>query len=327
MAGIGEGRKVLIIDDSKFDSAVLANVLRNMGFAPICSNTSREGLSLAEKELPSIVLLDIVMPDVDGIETVKLLHRKKNPMEMPVIMVTSLDKPEYVEAALDAGAVDYVKKPFSEIELVARVRAALRQKQLYEELKQMNERLTEMAITDGLTGIYNHMYLIEELKEQFHISLRYGHCFSFVMLDIDFFKMVNDRFGHSAGDCVLRGVSESIKESVRSADIVGRYGGEEFSVIMPMVDLKGACVASERIRKLIEEKEFVCRGGKDTVSVKVTVSVGVSSYPDSHVGNYSEMIVAADNALYGAKRAGRNKVYCFIEGTIKEFKLNGGSYL
>ncbi|MCD6420740.1 MAG: diguanylate cyclase [Synergistetes bacterium] len=327
MADIGGGRKVLIIDDSKFDVMLLADVLRNMGFIPICSNTSREGVMVAEEELPSIVLLDIVMPDIDGIETIKLLHQKKNPMEMPVIMVTSLDKPEYVKAALDAGAVDYVKKPFSEMELVARVRAALRQKQLYEELKQMNERLTKLAVTDGLTGVYNHMYLMEKLKEQFHISSRYGHCFSFVMLDIDFFKKVNDRYGHSVGDCVLKGVSKSMKESVRSADIVGRYGGEEFSVIMPMVNAEGACVASERIRKSIGEEEFICGEGRDVEGVKITVSIGVSSCPDGHIGGYSEMVVAADKALYEAKRSGRNRVYCFREGNIKEFKLNGGNEL
>ena len=301
--------KILIVDDSKLSVRILSDILKNMGYDVVSAYSAKEALSMATSERPSLILLDIVLPDMDGIEVVSLVSKRENTKDIPVIMVTSLEQPEYLKAALDAGAMDYVRKPFSEVELTARVNSALRQKELYDKLK-------KMAVTDSLTSLYNHAYLVSKLERRVKESKRYDNPVSFIMMDIDHFKNVNDTYGHSAGDCVLVGVSDVIKSLVRDVDIVSRYGGEEFSVVLPFISLDKTCIVAERIRKNIEIHEFVC--GDYSGNISITISIGVSSYPDVGIKGHKDLIIMADKALYEAKSSGRNRTIYFKDGNFYE---------
>jgi len=221
-----------------------------------------------------------------------------------VIMLTGEDDQEAKVEGLELGADDYITKPFQYPELLARIRAGKRIVELQKELIEANKRLELLSITDGLTRLYNHRYFQDELLRAFEESVRYERPLSLAIIDIDFFKKVNDTYGHAVGDEVLKSVSSIFRESVRATDLVARYGGEEFAVMMPETELDDAMTFAEKIRSLVEATIAETQAGP----LQVTVSIGVSSAPRTKARSAKELVIHADKALYRAKKNGRNRV-------------------
>jgi diguanylate cyclase (GGDEF)-like protein len=212
-------------------------------------------------------------------------------------------------SGLEIGADDYLPKPYNELELIARIYASLRTKALQDELRVKNAQLEEllgkveiMAITDALTGLYNRRRFLDVLSKEFEKERRYSTPFSIIMMDIDFFKKINDNYSHQTGDRVLKEISDIISGSIREIDTAARYGGEEFVVVLPNTDKENARISAERMRSSISSYKF------PEVSYNITVSFGISGLPDSLLVNQDKLLRCADYALYRAKQNGRNRV-------------------
>jgi len=293
-----------IVDDDAAIRRLLRLLLTRAGYQTFECTTGSEARERLWKEPWDIAILDRKLPDMDG---VVLCHEIKSHAELRkryIIMLTGEDEQEDKVEGLELGADDYITKPFQVAELLARVRAAKRIVDLQKELLETNKRLELLSITDGLTKLHNHRHFQDELNRAFDESARYERPLSLAMIDIDFFKKVNDTHGHAVGDDVLREVARLYRDSVRSTDLVARYGGEEFAVMMPETTMDDAAIFAEKIRSMIEATPIQTQAGP----VTVTVSIGVASVPHSRIHSSKELIVAADKALYRAKRNGRNQV-------------------
>jgi len=299
--------KILIVDDSKLIAHVAKTMLTKQGHEVALAQDGKAGLEAAKSGQPDIILLDLIMPVMDGYEVCQHLKADEATQEIPIIMVTSKAETSDKVKGLQMGALDYVTKPFDEAELIARVNIHLKLRELYQEVQEQNRLLQEMANRDGLTGLYNHRYFHEQLSQDFLRARRYHETISCVLLDIDFFKKFNDTYGHQTGDVVLRALSEVIERSIRESDLAARYGGEEFALIMYHTDKAAATEAAERLRQMVEDHEV-----KDNGNVlHVTISVGVATFPHEKIHDAKELIEFADQALYKAKENGRNRVEAY----------------
>ncbi len=283
--------------------------------------SGQEALDTVQRWCPDLILLDVMMPDMDGLEVVRRLKADASLPFIPVIMQTALDSTERMVAGLEAGADDYVTKPINFAELEARVRSLLRIKKLQQdlgdrerELSLMNDKLLTISMTDGLTSVDNRRALEQRLHEMFEHSLRLHEAVACVMCDIDHFKTVNDTYGHAAGDEVLKQFAAILKDEAREIDRVGRYGGEEFLLLLPGTVLDAAVTFAERVRHRIEQHTFSFEGG----TLKRTVSLGVASWPHPRIEGRESMLKAADDALYVAKEMGRNRVVRFDGAEFNE---------
>jgi two-component system, cell cycle response regulator len=305
---------ILIVDDHEDNVEVLRARLEARGYRTEAAGDGREALEKVQASPPDLVLLDVMMPHVDGMEVARRIKADKALPFIPIIMQTALDSTEHKVEGLDAGADDYITKPINFAELEARVRSMLRVKQLQEEverqrdeLQQLNDRLLSISRTDGLTGLINRRHLEERLQEQFEHAKRLGEPFTVVMCDLDKFKSVNDTYGHQAGDAVLKQLAELLTEQAREIDHVGRYGGEEFMLVLPGTVLDAGVTFAERVRHAIAEHTFTFEGG----AIHRTGSFGVSAWPHPRIEGCDALVKAADDALYVAKETGRNKVIRF----------------
>ena len=299
--------KILFVDDSKLIAHVAKTMLTKQGHEVALAQDGKAGLEAAKSGQPDIILLDLIMPVMDGYEVCQHLKADEATQEIPIIMVTSKAETSDKVKGLQMGALDYVTKPFDEAELIARVNIHLKLRELYQEVQEQNRLLQEMANRDGLTGLYNHRYFHEQLSQDFLRARRYHETISCVLLDIDFFKKFNDTYGHQTGDVVLRALSEVIERSIRESDLAARYGGEEFALIMYHTDKAAATEAAERLRQMVEDHEV-----KDNGNVlHVTISVGVATFPHEKIHDAKELIEFADQALYKAKENGRNRVEAY----------------
>ena len=305
---------ILVVDDQEDNVELLRARLVARGYDVRTATDGQQALDSVRENPPDLVLLDVMMPKMSGIEVVRRIKNDESLPFVAVIMQTALDSTESRVEGLDAGADDYITKPINFAELEARVRSMLRIKKLQEdlesrerELEDMNDRLRRVSQTDGLTGLDNRRYLEERLHEMFEHSLRLHEPLSAVMCDIDHFKSVNDTHGHQAGDAILRQFADLIKKQAREIDRVGRYGGEEFMIILPGTVLDAAMTFAERVREEIEEHVFTY----EKLELKRTVSCGVAAWPHPKIASQDELIRAADDSLYVAKETGRNKVVRF----------------
>ncbi|HET7550401.1 MAG TPA: diguanylate cyclase [Gemmatimonadaceae bacterium] len=306
--------RVLIVDDHPDNVEVLRARLEAMGYRTVCAGDGEEALDKVHASPPDLILLDVMMPRLDGNEVARRIKADKNLPFIPIIMQTALDSVENKVEGLGAGADDYITKPINFDELQARVRAMLRIKSLQDELKRRerdlataNAKLTRIAVTDGLTGLYNRRHLEQRLREMFDHSLRLHEPLAVVMFDLDHFKSINDTFGHQAGDEVLRDLATLLRQAVREIDRIGRYGGEEFMAILPGTVLDAAVTFAERARQEVEEHLFRCAAG----TLRCTLSCGVAAWPHPRIRHREDLVKAADDALYVAKALGRNKVVRF----------------
>ena len=289
---------VLIVDDVAKNLQVLGIILSKQNYKVAAANNGEQALKIAGNTLPDLILLDIMMPGVNGFEVCSRLKKDQKTADIPVIFLTAKIEPEDIIKGFEAGAVDYVTKPFNSVELLARTKTHLELKISKDLLKSKNEQLKELAITDSMTGLYNHRYIIDNLVERIVEAKRYKQSLTVAMLDIDFFKKVNDVHGHLFGDFVLVRISTIIEENIRKTDIAGRYGGEEYLIIFTNTDKKSAFNTLERIRRSVEKEKW------DKNDLTITISGDLSELKDE---DHSELIKKADELLYKAKENGRNR--------------------
>ncbi|MGZ5443729.1 MAG: diguanylate cyclase [Thermoanaerobaculia bacterium] len=295
---------IAIVDDDAAIRRLVRLFLRRAGYETLEYTTGDEAREALQRESWDLAILDRRLPDMDGVVLAHELKSSAVHRARYIIMLTGEDEQEDKVEGLELGADDYITKPFQFPELLARIRAGKRIVDLQKELMEKNRRLELLSITDGLTKLHNHRYLQDELARAFEESQRYQRPLSLAMIDLDFFKKVNDTYGHAAGDDVLKRAAELFRSSVRSTDLVGRYGGEEFAVMMPETTLQDGMAFAEKIRHLIETTPLETQAGP----LSATVSIGVASVPHSRIHSAKELIIAADRALYRAKKSGRNQV-------------------
>jgi two-component system cell cycle response regulator len=295
---------VVVVDDDSSIRRLVSLLLSRSGFQIIEAVSAEEAREKLFNNEWDLAILDRKLPDVDGVVVAQELKSNPEFRARYVIMLTGEDEQRDKIEALELGADDYVTKPFQPAELLARVRAGKRIVDLQKELIASNKRLELLSVTDGLTQLYNHRYFQEELARAFEEAKRYQRPLSLALIDLDFFKKVNDTHGHAAGDKVLRDVSALFNGSTRTSDIAARYGGEEFAVMMPETTLEDAVQFSEKIRLAVEAEAI----NYDAIAIPVTVSIGVASYPHTLLKSPRELVEAADRALYRAKKNGRNQV-------------------
>jgi diguanylate cyclase (GGDEF)-like protein len=300
-------KRILVVDDHEDNIELLRARLEARGYEIHAASDGQAALDQVERVLPDLILLDVMMPKMDGMEVVRRLKADKNLPFIPVIMQTALDTTANKVEGLDAGADDYITKPINFAELEAKVNALLRIKKLETELSQANDKLRRISLTDGLTEIDNRRCLEERLHEMWEHSVRLHEPVALIMCDIDKFKLVNDKYGHQAGDSVLKDVAKLLKDEARQIDRVGRYGGEEFLLILQGTVLDAAVTFAERLREKVEGHTFTFTGG----TLRRTISCGVAASPHPRVKDQEELLKAADAALYVAKETGRNRVVRF----------------
>jgi diguanylate cyclase (GGDEF)-like protein len=308
--------RILIVDDNQDSLEILRARLESWGYRTQTASDGEEALAKIDVSPPDLILLDIMMPRMDGMEVARRVKGNPSLPFIPIIMETALATTESKVEGLDSGADDYITKPIDFAELKARVNSMLRIKRLQAELEDrerelldVNEQLLHMSQTDALTGLDNRRHLEHRLEEMFAHARRFKEPIACVICDLDRFKAVNDTYGHPAGDEVLRQFAQVLRGEARSIDRVGRFGGEEFMFLLPGAGIDAAGRFAERVRKQVESHTFTFNGGG--TSIRRTASFGVSAWPHSHIGTPEVLVRTADEALYVAKETGRNRVVRF----------------
>lgn len=305
--------QILIVEDNPGLNEILRKIVESEGYEVVCAFTGAAALEALDKEGPfDLVLLDVMLPDPEsptgrGMDGLEVCHRiKSNPAhaDTMIFLVTVKDQPEDIMKGIDAGADDYITKPFNTTLLLAKIKAMLRIKSLSEELKNKNAMLEEMAITDGLTGIPNYRYFIDKLEEEVKRGRRYLTPFTLLILDLDNFKEVNDTHGHRHGDFVLQEVANRLQHGLRETDILARYGGDEFALLLTQTDSQGGKNVADQVLERLA-LPIVADGTEHFIEA----SIGVVASDTMRNASADELIVAADRALYMAKEKGGDQVY------------------
>ncbi len=315
--------KVLVVEDSKVTLKVLCNFLERMEIRePLKAETGAAAIELYRKERPDIILLDAQLPDIDGFDIAKQIREaEKNDDWTAIIFLTSMTKDEDLARGIEAGGDDYLMKPVSEVVLQAKVRAMRRlvgmQRALVDvtyQLNAANKELQRLSTTDGLTGISNRRMFDELSIREWRRCMRMKKPLSLVMVDVDHFKLFNDKYGHQAGDECLRSIAGQVaKVSPRATDLAARYGGEEFVLVLGETDADGAKWIANRLCQQVAELNIPHYA---TSSRHVTVSCGVASVLPQDKLALDVLLKSADHALYQAKEAGRDQVVVGEYGKI-----------
>ncbi len=301
--------KILLVEDDKLQAKVTKEYLERNGYEVVWTDNGKSAIKIAKTQPVEIILLDLILPDISGNEVWRWLKINDDTKGIPIIILTVKDTLQDKVKGLEAGAEDYLPKPYNEIELNARIYACLRTKALQDELREKNRQLEEilkkveiLAITDSLTELYNRRHFELALEKEFKRTLRYKTPTSCMIIDIDHFKKINDEYGHHTGDEVLKEIAKQIKNSLREIDIPARWGGEEFIILLPQTTKENAFKAATRISESIARLKF------PNVSSQLTVSIGITDIPNPSIESVEKFIQVADLALYEAKEKGRNKI-------------------
>lgn len=302
--------RILIADDDPVIRKIISKLISDMGHEPVTVNDGTSALEQIMKQGYPVVVLDWMMPGMDGIDVCRAIRDIENGNICYIIMNSAREGSNSISEALKAGANDYITKVTDSIEMRARIGVGIRTAQLEMELVELNQQLRYLVRIDGLTGLLNHAAVLKELDIELDRGRREGTSTSVLMLDLDKFKAVNDTYGHQAGDQVLISFSGKLVEKCRSFDRIGRYGGEEFLIVLPRTQNEEAILIAERIRHEIAEMNLdeIIQG------LKITCSIG-SCTATLSVQHSSALVSAADASLYRAKEAGRN---CVISCTRKQ---------
>ena len=317
MNRIQDVKRILLIEDSPTQARYTGLLLEEAGYQVLVATTGSAGVEQAESESPDLVMLDVVLPDLDGFSVCRRL-RQKLVHYVPIIMLTEQrtaieDKLE----GLNVGADDYLNKPYDEREMLARVASLLRIKQVIDELHarlanehQSYEALKRIALVDHLTGLYNRHYFNEVLHREFSVAARYGSPLACVMTDIDNFRDFNSHYGHPVGEWVLHNVAGLVRIMLRQGDIIARYGGEEFMMVLPMTTVGDAADLAERLRAAVATAIW---RHPEAGPLNITLSFGVAALPAPGIDSVDKLLACVDQALYCAKHNGRNRVEVFTE--------------
>ena len=310
--------RILVVDDEAPIRTLVSQVLVGEGYEVVEVASAEDALKVFRDNHFPLVISDIRMGRMSGLELLDEIKRLRP--ETLVVIMSAYVSIDSAIAALKAGAYDYLIKPFEDLELIVSVvRRAMENIALIKErnslvvhlkksnkaLKELSRRFRDLAIRDGLTGLYNHCYLLDALAGEVARAVRYDRHLSVIFLDVDHFKQFNDQFGHQRGDMVLRQVSQILKDEIRKTDIAARYGGEEFVLVLPETSKQDAFVVAEKVRKAVQES--IANDVADEGPTTVTISAGVASYMEDGT-DATELIAKADAAVYTAKNDGRNAV-------------------
>lgn len=301
---------VLLVEDDDKDVRLIQSYLNDEGYKLSLARDGEETLSRLRGEKVDLLLLDILLPGIDGFEVCRRLKDEEPTRDIQIVVITCLQDMESKIKGLELGVDDFLVKPINKFELRTRLKALLKKKKYLDRLHVNYETAIFYAITDRRTGLHNHGYFEHMLEAEIKRSLRHKHPVSLLMMDIDDFKQYNDRLGHLAGDEILSELGKLIKKNIREVDLGARYGGEEFAIILPYTDKGGAKIVAERIRQIISSHSF--RPELRLPSKKLTVSIGIASFP-SDSNSARELVQKADKALYAAKEQGKNRV-CVPDG-------------
>jgi two-component system cell cycle response regulator len=296
--------KILVVDDSAVYRKLIEQVLSGSGYSLSFARSGSEALQSYRENPPSIVITDWLMPDLSGLELCRLIRADQSDGYAYVIVMTSNTEENEIVEGLDAGADDYVVKPFNPREMLARIRAGCRIVDLHVRLKRKSEQLEEVARTDSLTGLPNRRAIEEWTRKQIKGAARHGFPLWAVLADIDSFKGVNDTFGHEAGDAVLRGFGDILKRATRVSDMCARFGGDEFLLAISHVGATDVETAINRMREQFAALSFPFAGQ----CVSITATFGAASVQCCEPKEFATLLRRADEMLYEAKRAGRSCV-------------------
>ena len=299
-------RKILVVDDDDTSRRLVAKALEFQKYQVRQADSGINAIAMMDEWHPHLILLDVSMPGLNGLETLVRLRARDE--YVSVIFVSGNSKTEDVILGLDAGADDYVCKPFEVVELLGRVRTQLRIKDLNDNLKRANDRLKELIDIDDLTGLFNMRSLYKRLDFELDRARRYNRSVAVLMMDLDHFKQVNDGNDHLFGSFVITQVGKIIRENIRKVDFAARYGGDEYLVVLTEINLAGAQTFADRLRARIEQTEFK----NELHSIRLTSSLGLAIVNPSETEiEAKELVRYADRGLYAAKEHGRNRVEVF----------------
>lgn len=308
---------IMVVDDNPMNLVLLDRILSSNGYAVIKSKGTKV-IQTCEKNPPDMILLDIAMPEMDGHEVCECLKRQEVLKEIPIIFISTLDTTDDKVKALSAGGVDYITKPFQDDEVLARIEIHLKLRNLQKQLTHQNTILQDeisrrleaerelivRATTDPLTNISNRRHFFETATKELSRTKRAKQPFSVIMIDIDYFKKLNDTYGHFVGDQVLICFAEICQDNLRDYDLLARYGGEEFVILLPNTDRQQAHIIAERLRSKVAETNMKI----DNNSITITISLGVCCTNGDIPIQLTKVVARADRSLYQSKQDGRNRV-------------------
>ncbi len=315
---------VLIVEDDEVSRLLLAVLVEDMGRRVLLAANGWQALETLLREKCDLVLLDVMMPEMDGQELLSRIKEREELRNIPVIIISGLDEDVTAARCIEIGAEDFLNKPFNPLVLRARINASLERKRLHDqeaaylrqlldlqqsldrrnrELEELNAKLVQAALTDHLTGLPNRRWAMDELNRCWQASTRYHRPMGCLIADVDHFKRINDTFGHDAGDAVLQEVAHRLKSAARLNEGVARLGGEEFLVVCEFTDREGAAVCGERLRAAVAGQPVVYQGQE----FPITISLGAAVRDDAAT-HPEQLLKMADRAVYAAKQAGRNRV-------------------
>jgi two-component system, cell cycle response regulator len=300
---VGPTERILVAEDSALLRRMLGDVLRDHGWTVLEAGDGETALRMAQDEIPSVLLMAREMEGLDGMAVLDALRADLRTADMPIVFVTGHTDARDLAEGLDRGAHDYVRKPVDPVELIARIRTALRLRSLHDELARRNAELEKLARTDVLTGLANRRHADDVLRATIASARRHERALSAVLIDIDRFKSVNDAHGHAAGDAVLREIAVRLCAGLREEDLAARWGGEEFLLLLP--DSADAGIVCERLRAAVAARPVDVHG---VLQLRVSASFGWAAWSGEETGE--ALVARADSALYAAKDAGRDRVVC-----------------
>jgi len=296
--------RVLIVEDDREIREMVALMVRGMGYAIVTASTGKEALARLREQMADIVLLDLMMPEMDGFEFCRAVQGDATLRDLHIIITSARDTLEDKVKGLELGAADYLTKPFSMTELQARIKVGERIVRYQKTLQEQQSQLEHLAREDVLTGLANRRRFEERAKEECLRAQRYHHPLSILLADLDHFKSINDTYGHAFGDLVLKDIGQTLLRHCRTSDLCARHGGEEFAILLPETELTEAYKVAERLCVAVRSLVFK----QSSVTVHVTVSFGAASMDHEQPQTLEELLEQADQALYAAKRSGRDRV-------------------
>jgi diguanylate cyclase (GGDEF)-like protein len=295
---------ILIAEDDQGTLELVKVILETKGYELTWARDGEEALQMAKEQKPDLILMDVMMPKLNGYEVAHLLKENLDMKDISIIFLTAKNEPDKKIAGLRMGGDDYITKPFDIYELIARIEAALRMRSIPGPLHRDDRRMAELSLADPLTGVYNQNYFMERFAEEIDRARKYCYPVACVLIDIDNFKKINDTFGRVQGDQVLQRVSMILKQKNRVVDMLGRYGVDQFIVQLTQTDLGGAKVVAQRFSEQINRARLV------TVdpNYQVTLSIGVAAFSSMRIGSKEDLVRQVKQALIDAKNKGGNQL-------------------